>query len=201
VRSVLTRAVLWGGAEPISVRNLVSHELRHRFAHGVDAKGAVDRILFDTWLASSAPRGIENDPGRESSGEVVLAARAYGQHVFTKPTAPPGQHRVLELEDPELERVPEIRSQWLDPLELQALPDGSEPLESAPRADEAVVAFGLSHTDGNQHVNFLAYPRLVEDAALRRLSALRLAPRATPGWLSFPCFAGSHAHRALAFGS
>ncbi len=33
------------------------------------------------------------------------------------------------------------------------------------------VAFGLDHTDGNQHVNSLVYPRLFAEAALRRLGA------------------------------
>jgi hypothetical protein len=35
-------------------------------------------------------------------------------------------------------------------------------------ADAAPLAFGLTHTDANQHVNSLAYPQIFEDAALRR---------------------------------
>jgi hypothetical protein len=176
------------------VHNLVEHELRYRLAHSVDAGGSVDRIVFETWLESHAPRGVPNDPSRALQGERVEVARAYGLHVFTRPAAPPGEHRVLELDDPELERVPEARSPRRDALELLALPDGAEPLEPAATPDAAVIAFGLAHTDGNQHVNFLAYPRLVEDATLRRLSALgfgsrRLARFAEIGYRK-PCFAG-----------
>jgi hypothetical protein len=193
IRAVLTRAVLWGGSEPLSVRSTVRHELGYALTHSRDASGRVDRILFDTWLASSAPRGVEND-GQPASGPSVLAARAHGQHVFTRPVAAPGQHRVLELPVPNLPTVPEARGLWLDPLALLELPDGAEPLEAQPSPDSALVAFGLAHTDGNQHVNFLAYPRLIEDAALRRLSSLGQGSR----WLARfaeigyrkPCFAG-----------
>jgi hypothetical protein len=194
VRAVLTRAVVWGGSEPLSARSPISHELAYALSHSRDASGQIDRILFETWLSSSAPRGVASDPGQPASGPPVLAARAYGQHVFTRPVAAAGRHRVLELDDPELTKVPETSGAWLDPLALLALPDGVEPLEQEPQPDPAVVVFGLAHTDGNQHVNFLAYPRLVEDAALRRLSGLGLGSR----WLARfaeigyrkPCFAG-----------
>jgi hypothetical protein len=194
IRAVLTRVELWGGSEPISVRNPISHELAYALSHSRDGAGQVDRILFDTWLSSSAPRGVPNDPGQPASGRAVLVARAYGQHVFTRPGAAPGQHRVLELCDPDLPRVPEVLGRWLDPLALLELPDGAEPLEPALQPDPAPIAFGLAHTDGNQHVNFLAYPRLVEDAALRRLSALGhgsrwLARHSEIGYRK-PCFAG-----------
>jgi acyl-CoA thioesterase FadM len=39
------------------------------------------------------------------------------------------------------------------------------------------VVFGLSHTDGNQHVNFLAYPKFVEQAALGRFVDLGLGSK------------------------
>lgn len=194
VRSVLTRVVLWGGSEPISVHNPVEHELVYRLAHSVNAGGEIDRIVFETWLTSHAPRGVPNDPSRVARGERVEVARAYGLHVFTRPAAPPGEHRVSELDDPELERVPAIRSPRRDALELASLPDGAEALEPEATADDATIAFGLAHTDGNQHVNFLAYPRLAEDAALRRFSKLglgsrRLARFAEVGYRK-PCFAG-----------
>lgn len=192
IRAVLTRAVLWGGSEPVSVRNPMRHELRFELARAGSEREP--RILFEAWLTSHAPRGVPNDPGRPSTGPDVLAARAYGQHVFTKPAAPPGRHRVSALEDPELPRLPAAQRDFLDPLELTELPEGAEPLEDALSPDAAPVAFGLSHTDGNQHVNFLAYPRLVEDAALRRMSALGLGSRLLARYVEVgyrkPCFAG-----------
>ena len=180
IRAVLTRAVLWGGPDPISVHNRTEHELRYELAR------AGERLLFDTWLETHAPH---RDGGRE-----VLVARAYGQHVFTKPAAPPGEHRVTELDDPELPRVPRREHVFLEALDLLALPDGAEPLEAELTPDAAVVAFGLAHTDGNQHVNFLAYPRLVEDAALRRMACLgfgsRMLARFAEVGYKKPCFAG-----------
>ena len=64
--------------------------------------------------------------------------------------------------------------------------DGSIPRRSA---------FGLAHTDSNQHVNSLVYPRLFEDAALRRFAALgKLKPpvlaRHVEAAFRKPCFAG-----------
>jgi acyl-CoA thioesterase FadM len=38
--------------------------------------------------------------------------------------------------------------------------------------DEAAHVLGLSHTDSNQHVNSLFYPRAFEEAALRHLQRL-----------------------------
>lgn len=194
IRAVLTRVIMEGGAEPLSVRNRSEHEVRYRLAHTVDERGAPTRLVFDTWLTSHAPRGIENAPGLPSDGPRVLAARAYGQHIFTKPAAPPGRHRVLELDAPGVPRVPPERTQWLDPAALLALPADATPLEPAPRPDGQPLVFGLAHTDGNQHVNFLAYPRMAEEAALRRLAALGrsarlLARRADVGYRK-PCFAG-----------
>jgi hypothetical protein len=78
--------------------------------------------------------------------------------------------------------------------DLMRLPAGAEHLDPAPRAHDAPTVFGLCHSDGNQHVNFLAYPRMVEEAALRRfvelgLGARRLARRAEVSYRK-PSFAG-----------
>jgi hypothetical protein len=57
-----------------------------------------------------------------------------------------------------------------------------------------VTAFGLDHTDSNQHVNSLVYPRLFAEAALRRLAELerprRLLIRALDIAYRKPSFAG-----------
>ncbi len=194
VRAVLTRVVMQGGDDPLSVRNRCEHEVRFRLAHTVDEQGQPNRLIFDTWLDSFAPRGHENNPGAPSSGPRVRVAHAYGQHVFTRPAAPAGKHRVTAFEDPELPAVPPARTEWLAPGELLWLPEDAEPLEPAFRPDAAPIVFGLCHTDGNQHVNFLAYPRLAEEAALRRAKELGhdarlLARRADVGYRK-PGFAG-----------
>ncbi len=50
------------------------------------------------------------------------------------------------------------------------IPDGATLLDDSLRPDIVPIAFGLNHTDSNQHINSLVYPRLFEGAALRRLS-------------------------------
>ena len=57
------------------------------------------------------------------------------------------------------------------------LPAGATPLDGDYAADEAVTVFGLDHTDSNQHVNSLVYPRMFAEAAFRRLAAAGRSPR------------------------
>ncbi|HMR75837.1 MAG TPA: hypothetical protein PKD61_12010 [Polyangiaceae bacterium] len=194
VRAVLTHVVLDGTDEPLSVRNRAETEVCYRLGHTVGEDGAVNRLIFDTWLQIAGPRGVPGAPGMPSDGPKVVAARGYGQHVLTKPAAKPGQHRVLRLDDEALPAVPERRTQWIHPEPLLALPAGTTPLDPAPVLDATPIVFGLCHTDGNQHVNFLAYPRMAEEAVLRRLHQLGkdaklLARRAEIGYRK-PCFAG-----------
>lgn len=195
VRAVLTYVQLEGGADPISVRAPCDQEVRWRLGRSVDEAGQTTRVLFDTWLLSSAPRGVPGNPGANPvSDERVRVARAYGQHVFTRPAAPAGQHRVLGVDDPLFAGLPVQTAPYRDPRALLALPSGAVALEATPRFDVAPLVFGLCHTDGNQHVNFLSYPRLAEEAALRRFAELgrdprRLARRAEVSYRK-PCFAG-----------
>lgn len=195
VRAVLTYVLIDGGNEPVSVRNLSEHSARWQAGHTKDAKGEVNRLVLNTWLSSFAPRGIPDNPALPSSStEKVSIARAFGQHVFTKPTAPPGQHRVLRLDDPELPEFPPTELPFHDPMGVLAVPSGAELLEAEPARDPSAIVFGLCHTDGNQHVNFLTYPRLAEEAAVRRfarlgLGARLLARRAEIGYRK-PSFAG-----------
>lgn len=195
IRAVLSYVQLEGGSEPISVRALCEQEVRWRIAETRDADGALTRLLFDTWLITTAPRGQANHPGGPPvSSELVRVARAYGQHVFTRPTAPAGQHRVLELDDPLLAGLGREPSAFKDPNALFVPSPDAEPLDPHPSADAQPTVFGLCHSDGNQHVNFLSYPRLAEEASLRRfaelgLGARRLARRAEVGYRK-PSFAG-----------
>ncbi len=194
IRAILTYVLIEGGSDPVSVRNACEHSVRWQLGHCRDARGEVSRLLFDTWLTSTAPRGVLDNPAVPSDGETVLVARAYGQHVLTKPAAAPGQHRVLRLDGTDFPAQPETELRWRDPRGILALPPGSVALEPTPRADSTPIVFGLCHTDGNQHVNFLSYPRLAEEAAIRRLHGLglgarHLARRAEIGYRK-PCFVG-----------
>jgi hypothetical protein len=195
VRAVLTYVMIDGANEPVSVRNLCEHSARWQAGHTRDAAGEVNRLLLNTWLSSMAPRGIPGSPSLPSeASEKVPIARAFGQHVFTKPGAPPGRHRVVRLDDPDLPEVPPAELAWHDPMGVLALPDGAEPLSPGPERDGNAHVFGLCHTDGNQHVNFLTYPRLAEEAGIRLLARLGhgarlLARRAEIGYRK-PSFAG-----------
>jgi hypothetical protein len=195
VRAVLSYVHLTSFDQPVSVRAAAEHEVRWRLGRTVDASGAVTRLVFDTWLCSRAAPGVPGHPGGPPlSDRRVEVARAYGQHVFTKPAAPAGQHRVTQLDDPLLANEPLATTKLVAHDELLSLPLGAEPLERGPSPDRAPIAFGLCHTDGNQHVNFLSYPRLAEEGALRRFAELGLGAR----WLARsaevayrkPCFAG-----------
>ncbi len=201
VHAVLTYVVLDGTDAPLSVHNRAETEVRYLLGHTVDASGEVNRLTFDTWLEISGPRGVPNSPGSPSNGPRVVAARAYGQHVLTKPAAPKGKHRVSSLDDDALPKVPERRTEWIDPAHLLELPPGVAPIDAAPRLDDTPVVFGLCHTDGNQHVNFLTYPRIAEEAALRHFYRLDretklLARRAEIGYRK-PCFAGQRVWLAV----
>jgi acyl-CoA thioesterase FadM len=67
-------------------------------------------------------------------------------------------------------------------------------LDPVPRLDPGRVVFGLSHTDGNQHVNFLVYPRFIEEAALGRFVDLGVGAKIAARYVEIryrkPSFAG-----------
>jgi hypothetical protein len=114
--------------------------------------------------------------------------------VFTRPLARPAERRVVSLEGVSVPPVPETRIAMPATAELLQAPPGGSFLEPAPRPDTAPLVFGLSHTDLNQHVNFLTYPRCIEDAALRRFAELepgrQLLARSLEIAYAKPCFAG-----------
>jgi hypothetical protein len=83
--------------------------------------------------------------------------------------APPEQRKVTEV--PGL-ALPETRYRQPPLDEVLALPEGASWLEPTTQADGMPAAFGLLHTDINHHVNSLVYPRLFEEAALRRFAGL-----------------------------
>ncbi|HEY6562044.1 MAG TPA: hypothetical protein VI072_32475 [Polyangiaceae bacterium] len=190
IRNVLARLVIHAEEVPISPRRRALSRVVYQLAHTVGDRGEVNRILLRNWLCTEAVPG--GSPAHAT--ERRLIARAHGLHVFTRPNAPPGQHRILSLAGTELPEVPETRISMPQPADLLLAPPGATFLDPVPRPDTAPLMFGLSHTDLNQHVNFLAYPRCIEDAALRRFAELepgrRLLARSLEISYSKPCFAG-----------
>lgn len=194
VRSVLTRVFLDGGVGPMSAMSPVETEVRTELARNLDDEGNLRRLLLNTWLVSKAPLGKHGDPSVPASGEPRIISRAYGQHVMTRPAAPAGKHHVTALKMNGEDYLPEPVGEYFPPEGAVEIPSGATLIETDPRDDVVPVVFGLTHTDPNQHVNFLAYANIVESVALRRLhelgfDALFLAKKMELGYRK-PCFAG-----------
>jgi hypothetical protein len=121
---------------------------------------------------------LEVGPGQLTLGTTLTAEGTY--ELSHEPDGKGGARRLetlLELEE---------EAEWLEPTEQR---------------DVAPVAFGFSHTDSNQHVNSLVYPRLFGDAALRRFAALGADTKTLPVGLHIafrkPFFAGDAAEIVL----
>lgn len=166
-----------GGDGPVGVNQPVSVEGAFGLAHDVDERGEVSRIYLLQWVTLTAPIGRTHGPQPDDAGRPVVVGRALSEAVFTRPFGPLAERKVLRLELPDGEALPGIppvppaRHRTAPASSLLELPPGARWLDDALLPDPATLQLGLAHTDGNQHVNSLVYPRWFEDAALRRLAA------------------------------
>lgn len=140
--------------------------------------GTVDRIVLSMWI------GLYGRPGSTYGGpdptvDEALVGRVYAEHVFTRPFAPAGERRVVALPS----GVPEPTGTLRRFVDVGG--DGP-PLPDVP------IAFGAVHTDSNQHVNSLVYPRRFEDAAVDADPSRPLARRCEVVWRK-PFFGGDRA--------
>src|SRR5262249_18859354 len=158
---IMSRLVIEVGGGPVSVRKSVETHGGFEVAHTVDENGQVNRLLLDMWATMSASVSRTNGPRPPNAGERVELGRVFGEHVFTRLFAPPGERKVTRFEDGPWPAVPPARRAWRTPEAILALPEGAEWLEEGFAPDEAPFVFGLAHTDSNQHVNSLVYPRLL----------------------------------------
>ncbi len=197
--AILSRVVSEGGEGPIAIAAAEAEGFYH-LAHTVGPDGSVERLVLLMWARVIAPLGRTHLPPPRDAGRSVVAGRVFAEHVFTRPFGPPAERKVRVLDFGAGPFVPEARYTWQDAESLLALPEGAAPLDPGPVADDATTFFGLDHTDSNQHVNSLVYPRLFTEAALRRLHALgRGTPRLVRAVdIAFrkPCFAGERARIA-----
>ena len=211
---ILTRFVMEGGGGPVSVRKPLDAQGRYALYHTVDDKGAVNRLVLNIWIDVHAPLGRTHpilgagesvpEGGGAPTGSagrgggihppVLHVGRCFAEHVFTRPFGDEHHRKVLKFDYEGLPAVPPAKWTWRRPDEVLALPDGARALDPEPVPDIAPCLFGLTHTDSNQHVNSLVYPRLFEEAALRQLAAhghsLQLLASECEVAYRKPCFAG-----------
>lgn len=170
---ILTRFQIEGAPGPFdAVGKPLDVEGGYRVSHDVDAHGAVARLLLDMDAELWGVKGRTNLPPPDDAGARALAGRVRAEHVFTRPFAPAEQRKVLSLPVAGKAYVPGARREWRTPQTALDVPPTARALDATYTEDPVVYALGLTHTDSNQHVNSLVYPRLFEEAALRRLAAL-----------------------------
>lgn len=169
ITAILSRLTVDGSDQPIRVDRPVEASGGYQLAHHADG-GAIDKLFLNMWVEVRGARGRIVPP--EPAGPSVVAGRVFAEHTFTRLFAPPDQRRVTRLDLPGLPDVPPAAYAWAPPTTAMELPAGAVPLEDAIAPDVATTVFGLDHTDSNQHVNSLVYPRLFAEATLRRLAVL-----------------------------
>ncbi len=151
------------------------------------------RFMIDVWADLFAPIGHTHGP-RSSEAVPTLAGRVLAEHVFTRPFAPPGHRRVTSLDFDGAPDVRETRPSAPGFESIASVPDGATRLDPSPRPDSTPIIFGLFHTDGNMHVNSLAYLRIFEEAGLRRFVELgrgsKFLGRSIDIAYRKPCFVG-----------
>ena len=167
--AILSRITAEGTDEPIKVIEPVSARGTYEVSHSVDERGEVDRLYMCAWVEVRGRRGRMYPP---ETGPEVPAGQIFVEHTFTRLFAPPDQRRVTSLAIPGLPPVPPSRYAAPGFASAMAVPDGATALDAEYVADATETCFGLEHTDSNQHVNSLVYPRLFAEAALRRLAGL-----------------------------
>ena len=201
---ILTRLVVEGTPGPFSVIGRLTANGAFQLAHARAANGDVDRIFLDMWAEVTAPIGRTHGPAPERAGETITAGRIFAEHVFTRLFAAPAERKVTRFDAAGIIALPAVPESQREARALPAildLPTGAVALDPELRVDPTPVVFGITHTDSNQHVNSLVYPRLFEDAALRRFASLgkssAVLARALEIGFRKPCFAGETMRIAL----
>ena len=191
---ILTRYELEGAPGPFAVDKPIQVEGGYALSHSVDDNGQVQRIFLELDAELRGPKGRTNLPRPEDAGQRALVGRVRAEHVFTRPFAAPEERRVHALPIDGQAFVPKAVRPFRAPRSTIEPPAGARSLEPEILDDPAKLVIGLAHTDSNQHVNSLVYPRLFEDAALRRMQALGLPPTVLARKLDIafrrPTFAG-----------
>jgi hypothetical protein len=189
--AILSRLTVEGTDEPIHISRQVEATGGYQLAR-YEQHGEVEKLFLNMWVEVRGARGRIIPP--EGPGEHVVAGRVFAEHTFTRIFAAAGDRKVTRLDLEGIPPVPEARYDFSPPATAMELPFDAEPLEDDYAPDDAVTVFGLDHTDSNQHVNSLVYPRLFAEAAFRRFAARGRPRRALVRSLDIayrkPSFAG-----------
>lgn len=154
---ILRRLVAVGEDGPFSVHTPLASKGTWRLAR----EDGGDRIFLDMWLEAHTSKGTTLGPPPPKDAPRVLAGRVYGEHVITKPFAPKTERKVTKIDAPGLPPLPEDVHPFLE----------SDALLAGHTLDDAgQIAFGMMHTDSNQHVNSLVYPRRFEEAVIAHVA-------------------------------
>jgi hypothetical protein len=172
---IMSRLLLEAEAMPVSFAAPVEGRGRLELAHERAADGNVSALFMNSYGEVWGPRSSRQPDGSRARSkteprEHALIGRAFGEHVFTKPFAKPGQRKVLAFDVPGQPSIPSVLHRRVSLRDTTALPEEAEWLDAEFTPDDSAIVFGLTHTDANQHVNSLVYGRVFEEAVLRRLS-------------------------------
>ncbi len=169
---ILTRMVVESQQGPVSVMQPLSGRGAYAAAHSRGANDEVDRIYINMWAELSGVIGNTHGFWVDRAGESIPVGQVFAEHVLTRPFAPPDERKVTTLDVPGFPPIPPEIYAWRSPeVLLGDVPAEVAWLDEDMHAEHTSIVFGLVHTDSNQHVNSLVYPRLFEEAALRRLQA------------------------------
>lgn len=193
---ILCRVVLEGGGGPVSVGRKLIARGTYRLGHTIAPTGEVNRLVLTLEAELEGVRARTHGPPPAGAGDPVIVGRVLAEHVFTRPFGPASERKVLEIPAGHgLPAVPEERVVWRAPEAIRTPPEDAKLLDLEPVPFAEPVTFGMAHTDSNQHVNSLVYPRLFEEATLARLATRgevveeRLARYCEVAYRK-PCFAG-----------
>lgn len=159
---ILTRLVVVTGGGPFSARVPVHADGSFELVEARDAEGK-RRFRVDMWATMRSVRSSTFAPPPGPDAEPIAVGAMWAEHVITRPFAPAGERTVSEL--PSELGSPRVVAHT-EPTSVTALGEGCAWTDAEWRESETPVVFGVSHTDSNQHVNSLAYPILLEEAAL-----------------------------------
>lgn len=157
---ILRRLVIATCPGPFSIHVPVRYRGTWRFAREIGG----DRLFLNMYLEARAPVASTYGPPPDEGAKDALVGRVFAEHVITRPFAPADARKVTALVGP-------VVPKHFHPYAFEAAESivGDVGTQAGDRRTD--FTFGLMHTDANQHVNSLVYPRIFEEMVVRALPA------------------------------